>query len=172
MMKNKLLKLNAVLLLGVALASLQAQTTLNVKPISGTQTAYTLSTIRKLTFPAAGSMAVTKTTGSTDNYTLTGVRYLQFGDVGTGIQASPFTNADVRLYPNPAVDVLNMQIFANNGECPIGIEIVSIDGKMLYQAHFTGVNKHQINVSQFRQGIYLCRINNGTEIQTIKFFKK
>ena len=133
-MNNKLLKLNLILLLGIALAPLQGQTTMNVIPKSGTQTAYTLSTIRKLTFPAAGSMLVTKTTGSADNYTLTDVRYLQFSNVGTAIEATPPTKTDLLLYPNPVVDVLNIQLSVKNTIAKV--EILSIDGKMLYQAFY------------------------------------
>ena len=169
-MKCKLLKLNAVLWFGLALTPLQGQTTMNVKATGGTQTAYTLSTIRKLTFPTTGNMTVTKTSATTDNYALTGVRYLNFSDLGTGIAATATVMGDIQLYPNPVLDVLNIQLSASN--IIANVEILSIEGKMLYKAQLSGTSNYQINVSQFRQGIYLCRVNNGTSIQTTKFFKK
>ncbi|MEY3451220.1 MAG: hypothetical protein RL711_1046 [Bacteroidota bacterium] len=48
-MRQKRLKLSAVFLLGLGLTGLQAQT-MYVKEKSGTQTAYTLSSLRKMTF--------------------------------------------------------------------------------------------------------------------------
>ena len=179
-MKHKLLKLNAVLLLGVALAPLQGQTYLNVKPKSGTQTTHTMSAIRKLTFPSTGNMTVTNKSAATSTYVLNDQRYMKFSDVNTGLDDASVAKAALQLYPNPAVDVLNVQIASTDGARPVSndmrpastVEIITIDGKMLYKVQLNSTSTHQINVSQFRQGIYLCRVNNGTSIETTKFFKK
>ena len=48
-MRPKKVKLSAVLLLGLGLSSIQAQT-MYVKKSNGTQTAYPLNSIRKMTF--------------------------------------------------------------------------------------------------------------------------
>lgn len=170
-MKHKLLKLNAVLLLGVALTPLQGQTYLNMRPTTGTQTTHTLSTIRKLTFPTTGNMTVTNKSDATSTYVLNDQRYMKFSDVNTGLDDASVAKAALQLYPNPAVDVLNVQI-AKAVNQSVTVEIISIDGKMLYKAQLSGSSTHQINVSQFMQGIYLCRVNNGTSIETTKFFKK
>lgn len=170
-MKIKLLKLHVMLLFGLSLTPLQGQTTMNVKATGGTQTPYALSTIRKLTFSGTGNMNVTKTSGSTDNYELTSVRYLNFGDLSTGIAAKKETSGFLQLYPNPVVDVLHIQL-ADAGSQTVSVELFSIEGKVLYKAQLTTTANYQVNVSQFRQGIYLCRINNGTSIETTKFFKK
>lgn len=55
-MRHKRLKLSAVLLLGLGLTGLQAQT-MYVKESSGTQTAYTLSNIQKMSF-SSGNLTV------------------------------------------------------------------------------------------------------------------
>lgn len=170
-MKHKILKLNAVLLLGLGLTPLQGQTTMNVKATSGTQTAYTLSTIRKLTFPSTGNMMVTKTTATTDNYALGSVRYLNFSDLGTNIESNTELKESIKLYPNPVQDVLNIQL-ATAVNKTATVEILSIEGKVVYKARLTSADSHPINVSNFRQGIYLCRVNNGISIETTKFFKK
>ena len=169
-MKHKILKLNAVLLLGLGLTPLQGQTTMNVKATSGTQTAYTLSTIRKLTFPSTGNMMVTKTTATADNYALGSVRYLNFS-VSTGIESNTELKESIKLYPNPVQDVLNIQL-ATAVNKTATVEILSIEGKVVYKARLTSADSHPINVSNFRQGIYLCRVNNGISIETTKFFKK
>lgn len=171
-MKQKLLKLNAVLLMGLCLSSLQGQTTMNVKATDGTNSVYTLSSIRKLTFPSSGNMTITKFTASTDSYLLTGVCYLNFGDVGTVIEAtSNAANGNLYLYPNPVVDVLNIQLSAVESQTTT-VELLSIDGKLLNKTRITNTSKYQVNVSYLRQGIYLCRLNNGTSIETKKFFKQ
>jgi len=171
-MKHKLLKLNVLLLLELGLTPLQGETTLNVKATGGTQTAYSLTTIRKLTFPCTCNMTVTKTTATTDKYTLSGVRYLNFSDMGTGIASpSAAVKGILHLYPNPVTDVLNIELSAT-GSRPATVELLSIEGKVLYKGQFAGTRSYQINVSQFRQGIYLCRVNNGTSIETTKFCKQ
>src|ERR1035437_7461369 len=171
-MKYKLLKLNLTLLLGFGLIPLHGQAIMNVKATVGTQTNYTLSTIRKLTFPNNNNMVVSKTTGSVDNYTISGVRYLKFGDVGTNIAATQNdSRSNIHLYPNPVVDVLHIQLYGEEIQT-ITVEIFSIEGKLLYRNQLSGTISFQINVSELRQGIYLCRIYNGICAETNKFFKQ
>ena|ERR1035437_9359927 len=173
-MKHKLLKLNAVLLLGLGLTPMQGQTTLNVTTINNTQTNYALSTIQKITFPSTGNMTVTKTTASIDNFALISLRYLKFTDGVSDIESTldDSNGSSLCLYPNPVVDVLNIQLSAPVIQTAI-VEVLSIDGKILYKVLLDNKSSHhQINVSQFRQGIYLCRVNNGTTIETTKFFKQ
>jgi hypothetical protein len=166
------LKLNAVLLLCLGLNPLQGQTMLNVKATGGSNTAYALSGIRKLTFPTTGNMSVSKYNGSVDNYLLAGVRYVNFNDIGTGIEApTNDTKGVLYLYPNPVVDILTIQ-FVSTGSKTANVELLSIEGKLLYKGQINGTSSYQINVSQFRQGIYLCQVSNGTSIKTTKFLKQ
>src|ERR1035437_1536276 len=107
-MRYKKIKLSAMLLLGIGLAGLQAQSSMNVKENSGTQTSYTLTGIRKLTFPT-GSMLVTKTDGSTNTYTLSSIRYLNFTNLTTSVsQVDNQANSGSILYPNPVIDQLQI----------------------------------------------------------------
>ncbi len=170
-MKHKLLKLNTVLLLVLGLTPLQGQTTMTLKQTSDKQTDYILNGIRKLTFPTTGNMTITKITGSTDNYSLTGIRYLKFGDTGTSITTID-DKESLRLYPNPVVDVLNIE-FPIKGNHTYIIELLSIEGKLLYIKQITSTSSfYQVNISQFQQGIYFCRISNSICIVTTKFFKQ
>jgi hypothetical protein len=169
-MKHKFLKLNAVLLLGLSLSSLQAQTTMNVMATNGTHTAYTLGDIRKLTFPSTGNMTVTKTTATTDNYVLTAVRNMNFSIIDTNIESINPLRGFHRLYPNPVHDVLNIDLSTSISQHTT-LELLSIEGKLLFKSSISST-ENRINVSQFRQGIYLCRINNGTTLETTKFIKQ
>lgn len=169
-MKNKLLKLNAVALLGLALSPLQGQTTMNVKAAGGMQTPYALSSIRKLTFTGDGNMTVTKTSGSTDNYVLTAVRNMNFSDVGTGIETNTAQQGTMKLYPNPVVDMLHIDISIADNQYAT-VELLGVDGKLLYKHTLTSAT-NTVDVSHYKQGMYLCRVNNGTTIATTKFFKQ
>lgn len=105
-----------------------------------------------------------------DNYVLTAVRYMNFSDFGTDIEHNVNLEGTLKLYPNPVVDVLHIQHSATEKQYAT-VELLSIEGKLLYKSQLSGAN-HTINVSQFKQGIYLCRINDGTRIETTKFFKQ
>jgi uncharacterized protein (TIGR02145 family) len=83
-MRHKRLKLSAVLLLGLELTGLQAQI-MYVKESSGTQTAYTLSNIQKMSF-SSGNLTVTKTDNSSWVFALSDLRYLNFSDITTDLQ--------------------------------------------------------------------------------------
>ena len=168
-MRQKKVKLSALLLLGLGLTGLEAQT-MHVKETIGTQTSYLLSNIRKLDF-APGNITVAKTVGIPDTYALSGIRYLNFQDLTTAI-ASVDQQGALQLYPNPVADVLNIQL-PNEGNQVCIIEILTIDGRLVYKEKQNPYkNATQINVSALPQGIYLCKINNGITTATTKFIKQ
>lgn len=170
-MKHKKLIIGATLLFGLGLSGLQAQTSMYLEQMNNTQTAFSLSSIRKLSFPT-GNITVSKTTGSSDTYALSSLRYLKFGDTETAIATIKNQGDILQLYPNPVVDVLNIQLFLAEGQ--IGeIEILSIEGKVVYKKVINSTtNVYQVNVSTLPKGIFLCKINNGITTETTKFFKK
>ena len=109
-MRQKRLKLSAVFLLGLGLTGLQAQT-MYVKEKSGTQTAYTLSSLRKMTF-SGGNATVQKSDNSNGVYALSGLRYLNFTNLIAGITEPTvqIDNANIVTYPIPVSDVLNINL--------------------------------------------------------------
>ena len=163
-------KLSAVLLLGLGLTSLQAQT-MYVKKSSGTQTAYTLSNVRKMTF-SGGNATVHKTDNTTSVYALSGLRYLNFTDLTTSISEQPMLLASAALitYPNPVNNVLNIDL---TGEASEGsVSILTLEGKLLQEQKTNGANTVTLNLSQLPQGIYLCRYVSTTDIKTVKIIKQ
>lgn len=161
-------------LLALGLIELQAQAFF-VKKISGTQTEYLLSNIKMMSF-SSGSIEINKSGGTFNVYDLSGLRYLNFTDLSTGIisMTSKTKVMEVQVYPNPVESVLNINIQFPEIEGQTGIiEILSIEGKVFYtQMINSQSNIYQINASSLPQGLYFCRINNGITIETIKFFKK
>lgn len=169
-MRHKKLKLSALLLLGLGLSGLQAQT-LYVKKSSGTQTAYTLSNVRKMTF-SGGNATVHKTDNFTSIYALNGLRYLNFTDLTTSISEQPMLLASATLitYPNPVTNVLNVDL---TGVTTGGtISILTLEGKLLQKQKTDGANTATLNLSHLPQGIYLCRYSNATKIKTVKIIKQ
>jgi len=169
-MRHKRLKLSVILLLGFGLTGLLAQS-MYVKRTNGTQTAYMLSDIRKLIFSGTGNMTVSKFNGSVDEYILTSTRYMIFSNVVTGINATVDDAKGIfLLYPNPVVDVLNIQLSITGNQI-VTAELLTIEGKLLYKCQLISTT-NTINLSAFPQGIYLCRVNNGSGIETTKFIKQ
>jgi hypothetical protein len=169
-MRKKQLKLSAVFLLGLGLTGLQAQT-MYVKEKSGTQTAYTLSGLRKMTF-SGGNATVQKSDNSAGVYALSGLRYLNFTNLITG-QAEPIGllgSANIVTYPIPVSDVLNIDLTGLTGE--ITLSILTMEGKEIQTQTTNGGSLITLNVSHLAQGIYWCRYANAVEIKTVKIIKQ
>ncbi len=123
-MRHKKLQLSALLLLGLGLTGLQAQT-MYVKQSSGTQTAYALSNVRKMTF-ASGNVTVQKTDNTTGVYALSGMKYLSFIDFTTGINEPQMAAGNTLLtYPSPVADMLTIDLTGKANEVGI-ISILSL----------------------------------------------
>jgi hypothetical protein len=169
-MKYKKLKLCILLTLGLGLTGLRSQT-IYVKEKSGIQTSYLISTIKKISF-SSGNILISKMDGNSSSFLLAGLRYFNFKELTTEATFAETENRMVLIYPNPAVDLLNIQLSRIGSPTGI-IELLSIDGKVVYsQAINMYDNKFQIDVSSLLHGIYLCRIISGASIVTTKFFKK
>ena len=159
-----------MLLLGLGLTGLHAQT-MYVKESNGTQTAYALSSVLKMTF-SGGNATVQKTDNSTGVYALSGLRYLNFTDLTVSITEQPMqlVNASLITYPNPVTDVLNIDLKGVIGEG--SISILTLEGKVM-QTHKTTMSSIvSIDISHLSQGIYLCRYSNTLEIKTVKIIKQ
>jgi hypothetical protein len=173
-MKQKKLKLSAIILLGLGLTNLQAQNTLLVNEKSGTQTEISLNSIKTLTFPS-GNVAINKTDGNTKTYSIAEIENLSFFEVSTSV--SEFDNvlkSNVFIYPNPVIDQLQICYELSENE-NTQIEIVDLQGKTLQKETANskiGKNYAIISVAQLTKGLYICRLQNGNKIENIKFLKQ
>ena len=167
--KLKVLGVLALLTFYFSLFTATAQT-MYVKESSGTQIAYTLSSIRKMTF-SGGNATVQKTDNSTGVYNLSGLRYLSFEDLTTVLEQPVQQGAsNLIVYPNPVADVLNIDLTGVESEGTISI--LALEGKLLQVQKTDGSNTVTLNLSQLPQGIYLCRYVSRTEIKTVKIIKQ
>ncbi len=143
--------------------------TMYVRPLIGSQTSYPVSNIQKLTFEN-GNLIVSNISGSNGTFVLAENRYINFTDLTLGTNNPVPTENKFYLYPNPSNQRLNIANLIQN-QTPNLIEIISIEGKLLMHLYPTSADS-QIDISALPQGIYLCKITNNNQIQTLKFFKQ
>ena len=165
-MKQK--KLIVLLLFGLGLTQLDAQTTLFVHE-TGTVHTFLLNSIEKITF-SPGNILVHRNIGDTITYPLSNVEFLNFNYLTTGILNSTMQNSTASVYPNPAVDYLQIN-FDSRVIGNMQIEIIDLQGRILIRQMINGSALAQIPISELAQGLYVCRLQNGDAIENIKFLK-
>ncbi len=77
-------------------------------------------------------------------------------------------NNDIKMYPNPATDILNLS-FGNNDSKTISI--YSMNGECIYTVSCSGLRK-QIDINALRTGMYLLKICSSNEVSTQVFGKE
>jgi len=170
-MKKEKITWIIVLLFVICLSGLQAQTSLNVKDKSGTQTSFLLSSLNKLVF-TAGNMTVDKKDGSSDDFVLVNIRNLNFSNT-TAIDQVNSTGTNMLLYPNPVTDRLQVR-YESVTEENVQVQLIDIQGRVLYQQNIKsqqGTNYVNIPVGSFQNGLYLCKLQKGNNIEISKFIK-
>ena len=77
--------------------------------------------------------------------------------ISTSAAAMVESNMDFIIYPNPAIDVLNIDYFGEMGE--FEVEIVDINGKTMFKKSFNQVHT-KLDVSAFAQGVYFVQMSS------------
>lgn len=85
----------------------------------------------------------------------------------TGIQQASL--AEVKIYPNPVKDKMNIEWLGNNGKKLISV--FDVTGKKVKDIEFEGT-KTQINTSELKRGIYLVMVVENETQFCRKFIKK
>lgn len=76
----------------------------------------------------------------------------------------------INIYPNPAHNVLNIAVDANN--LPDSFSIYNSLGQSVANVTVTSNTNLSINTGDYSTGIYFIRIVKGTQTKTIKFIKE
>jgi len=153
---------------------IKATSFLTIKENTGTQTAVSLSTIKKLSF-LSGNLILSKTDGSSSSFAITGLRSFNFANsVTTDVKAT--TSQLIRsftLYPNPVVNDIQFN-YESSSDGQLQLEIVDLHGRLqikeLINIH-VGTNSKSISVAGLQKGIYICRILNANNSESVKFLK-
>lgn len=83
---------------------------------------------------------------------------------------SVYDDSNIRLYPNPTTDFLNVQtdFSLENCVCTIYDQM----GKRIAQYRFNEENSGRVNVSNLVSGVYILKINRGEQVLTTRMFSK
>jgi hypothetical protein len=155
-------KILLVLFCGISLGSIGQNMALNEN--SGSSSSYSISDINKITFQNGD--VVIETQSSTDNFSIGGVRNLVFGQIQIITETEDIIQAvqELSAYPNPCVDVLNL----NQNTKDSNYFIYDLNGSLIQSEKASSV----INVSNLKTGIYFFTLVDKSNTQTLKLIKK
>lgn len=158
-MRQKRLKLSAVLLLGLGLTGLQAQESVNATGGNASGSGGSASY-------SAGQVVYTTNTG-TSGSVAQGVQQPYEISVVTAIEEAKGINLSVTAYPNPTTDYLTLSIdkFEISN---LTYQLYDMNGKLLQTKKMTGTET-QIDMSNYVPSTYFVSVINGN--QSIKKFK-
>ena len=162
-MRHKKLKLSAILLLGLGLTGLQAQTSVNATggnaSGSGGSASYSV-----------GQLAYTTNTG-TNGSVSEGVQQPFEISVVTGIEEAKDIFLNVSAYPNPTTDYLELKV-ENLQLSELSYKLYDISGKV-YQNKEIGNSITKIEMQNLPQGIYFIKVidTKNKEFKTFKIIK-
>src|SRR5690554_5639644 len=161
-MRHKRLKLSAVLLLGLGLTGLQAQTSVNATggdaSGSGGSVSYSVGQVAYQTH--------TRTSGSVSE----GVQQPFEISVVTGIEEAKGINLSVSAYPNPTTDYLTLSIRDFNLSA-LTFQLYDLQGKLLQSEKITG-NQTSIAMGNLGPAMYFVKVmRSEEEIKTFKIIK-
>ena len=147
---------------GISLGSIGQNMTLNQN--SGSSSSYSIADINKITFQSGD--VVVETQSSTDNFSIGGVRNLVFGQIQIITETEDIIQAvqELSAYPNPCVDVLNL----NQNTKDSNYFIYDLNGSLIQSEKASSV----INVSNLKTGIYFFTLVDKSNTQTLKLIKK
>ncbi len=94
-----------------------------------------------------------------------GVEFMYIDTTAVGI--ANFSNIAVKVYPNPATDVINIECNAINAN----LSIFDMFGKQVMNTQIQNA-KTELNISALAPGVYMIRIANNNEFTTVKVVKK
>ena len=163
-MRQRRLKLSAVLLLGLGLAGLQAQETIpttgGIASGSGGSVSYSV-----------GQVIYTTNTG-TSGSVAQGVQQPYEISVVTGIEEAIGINVSVSVsvYPNPVTEFLKLKVESYKVE-DLSYQLYDMNGRLLENKKITG-NETSITMSNHSPAIYFLKITEANkEVKTFKIIK-
>jgi hypothetical protein len=161
-MRHKRLKLSAVLLLGLGLTGLQAQTSINATggdaSGGGGSVSYSVGQVAYQTH--------TGTSGSVSE----GVQQPFEILVVTAIEEAKGINLLVSAYPNPTTDYLQLKVESEKLK-DLSFQLYDMNGKLLQKEKITG-NQTSIVMSNLVPATYFVKVVQGNkEVKTFKIIK-
>ncbi len=88
-----------------------------------------------------------------------------------GISEQYSDNFSVKLYPNPANSIINIElkkVISNNA----GYIIYDLAGRQIKEGHLSGFSTNTISINDLSRGMYILKLVNGNNSYVRKFVKK
>jgi len=162
-MRHKKLKLSAVLLLGLGLSGLQAQTAV---PATGGNASGSGGTVSY----SVGQVAYTTNTGGSNGSVAQGVQQPFEISVITGLEEAKGISLSLSAYPNPTTDFLNLKV-ENYDNTNLSYQLFDMNGKLLESKKITG-NQTSIVMSNLVPATYFVKVTESNkEVKTFKIIK-
>jgi hypothetical protein len=161
-MKNKLLQLTTVFLLGVGIAGLQAQ---EAKAASGGNASGSGGSVSY----SVGQVFFTICTG-TNGSVAHGVQQPFEISVVSGIEEDNPITLSVSVYPNPTTDAVQLKVENYQGE-NISYQLFDMNGRLSGKKKLTE-SQSGIKMRTLSRGTYFLKVYDGSkEIKTFKIIK-
>ncbi len=99
-----------------------------------------------------------------------GVAYSECSIAGTGIASETYSFS---IYPNPAVDEINIVLSGNVSQQDITCRIFNLMGKeLINETYPVSQNRIMLSVSNLPEGFYVVQLSYGNNRQNLKFIKR
>jgi hypothetical protein len=76
----------------------------------------------------------------------------------------------VNIYPNPTNNMINVNL--DNITTAVNFTLMSIDGKVIYQANNVNDTKTAIDISNNAKGVYFLKVEANNQQQIFKVIKQ
>jgi len=90
--------------------------------------------------------------------------------IPSDIHEKSMTNNNLKIYPNPATDLISIEIPESGSNMNGTLSIYGMSGQELIQQHVQG-SMSEINVSSLPKGIYFVMLINNDKLEYGKFIK-
>jgi len=161
-MRHKRLKLSAVLLLGLGLTGLQAQTSVNATGSNASGSGGTVAY-------SVGQVVYTTNTG-TNGTVAQGVQQPFEISVVTGLKEAKGINLSVTAYPNPTIDYLTLEV-KEFDLSNLRFQLYDMRGKLLQSEKITNNQTSIIMINLLPSTYFLKVIQGNKEVKTFKIIK-
>jgi len=162
-MRHKKFKLSAVLLLGLGLTELQAQTAV---PATGGNASGSGGSVSY----SVGQVVYTTNTGGANGSVAQGVQQPFEISIATGIEQAKEINLVCSAYPNPSTDFIKLKIENYNTE-NLSYQLYDINGKLLANEKVSS-GETNIQLGKFSSATYFLKvIDSNKEIKSFKIIK-
>ena len=88
-----------------------------------------------------------------------------------GIDEAVSITSDLRIYPNPANNVLFIEISTPETKAST-IRVLNMNGQLISETHYTATNEIQCDVSKLKSGMYLIQYSNDKDFAVKTFVKQ